>query len=145
MEAWAKVSTPNRSISFMKEENQLRPFLFDYNELGRLLDYDLEIFRSLVREESSATDECLPRMQVSPSRRTKPAPTNTTRLACVSYKRSFGFKGRPYRVSGSFLCRPDVFFFQRRSQRSLCFAVVTGVGWMEYALAMSVCLSVPCT
>lgn len=140
-----KVSTPNRSISFMKEENQLMPFPFDYGELERLLDYYLETFRSLAREKSSAADECLPRMQVSLSGSTKFAPRNTTKLACVSYKRSLGFKGRPYRVSGSFLCRPDVFFFQRWSQRSLCFAVVTGVGWMECALAMSVCLSVPCT
>lgn len=145
MEAWAENSTPNRPILFMTKGNQFRPFPFDYGELERLLDYYLETFRFLAREKSSATDECLPKMQVSPSGRTKPAPTNTTRLACVSYKRSFGSKERPHRVSGSFFCRPDVFFFQRWSQRSLCFAVVTGVGWMEYALVMYVCLSVPCT
>lgn len=93
----------------MTKGNQLRPFPFDYGELERLLDYYLEIFRSFARDIGSAADECLPRMQVPLSGSTKPAPTTTTRLACVSYERSFGSKERPYRLSGSFLVQTRCF------------------------------------
>lgn len=122
----------------MTKGNQLRPFPFDYSELERLLDYYFDTFGF------SATDECLPRMQVPLSGSTKFAPRNTTRRACVSYERSFGSKERPYRLSGSFLVQTRCFLLPtlESTEFVLC---VTGVGWMEYALAMSVCLSVPCT